>query len=299
MITLLVIIWCLLVALLVITIGIYPERSTHSWFELHRRGDTQAIKREKQISAIVGLKVFCGCIFLASAALISEAVWSFWGIAAILMIWIITMYLSRLRFISQLSKQLYIRLEPSILRLYAKYPLLVKLFSAYEWRPRDVRIESEEHLEHLVQTAESVLSAEQKIMILNGLTWHRTEVSEVMTPKKKIVTVPESELLGPLVLDDLHRTGHDLFPVVNDAGEIVGILDITQVLDITTGKHSETAGRVMNNNVVYIAQSELLPAALRLFRSSRQPLIIVRNSKGSMIGLITLSDITNMFDAEE
>ena len=50
---------------------------------------------------------------------------------------------------------------------------------------------------------------------MHSLSFDNEKVSSVMTPRNEIKTIKKSEILGPLVLDDLHKTGHSRFPVID------------------------------------------------------------------------------------
>jgi putative hemolysin len=114
-----------------------------------------------------------------------------------------------------------------------------------------------------------------------------------MTKRKDIVSVKHTELLGPLVLDDLHRSGYTRFPVMRGTIDTVtGILDISQLLDVTVTKRSETVEKSMTSEVLHVEADEPLPVALDLLQKSHQHMLIVVDSDGKTAGLVTLSDIT-------
>ena len=59
------------------------------------------------------------------------------------------------------------------------------------------------------------------------------KIDEIMTPRSMIESVPMNELLGPLVLDDLHKKGYSRFPVIDgDIDHVVGVLRIQDLLTI-------------------------------------------------------------------
>ena len=52
-----------------------------------------------------------------------------------------------------------------------------------------------------------------------------------MTPRGVMNTVAKEDVIGPLLLDELHKTGHSRFPVTDgDIDHIVGILHIRSLL---------------------------------------------------------------------
>ncbi len=292
MTVLLIIIWVLLVICLIVVSAIRPERTRHSWFELQRRADEYALWREKHIIDIEGLcRVITG-LALVLLTIIGFVVWQWWGVIAVVGIWVLDGWTSRQKIIQRPVAKLYKRYEEPVLRLLAKVPLIGHIVRSRTWHPYDQRIESTEQLLHLVENAGAILSEDQQRIIRYGLRWHTTPVSSIMVAKKDIVSIKYNELLGPLVLDDLHRSGHNRFPVTK-ADDIIGILDITELLEIDSGKRSQTAERAMSQHVLHIESDEPLPAALSLLQKGRQHMLVVIDSDGKTVGLVTLADITH------
>jgi len=114
-----------------------------------------------------------------------------------------------------------------------------------------------------------------------------------MTPKEDMFTIGKHEILGPLVLDDLHRSGHESFPVLNGGGadDIVGILRLrdVQTLD-TTRRHTAKVETAMDPDVRSIDSEESLSTALNLLLNSQHHMLIVTDGRET-VGLVTLSDI--------
>ena len=99
-------------------------------------------------------------------------------------------------------------------------------------------------------------------------------------------------MLGPLVLDDLHRTGHSRFPVIDeDIDHIVGVLYLRDVLTLDgTKKHTAKVETAMSKKVYYIRQDQTLPQALTAFLKTHHHLFIVINEYRETVGIITLED---------
>lgn len=291
MMVLLVIIWILLVVGLIIVSAVHPERSRRSWFELQHRKDEYSLMREKHIADIEGLCRLVAGLLLMIVTAVGFLLWQAWGIVAAGILWMLTGWITRRKTVHAYVTKLYKRYEDPLLRFVMNYPLIGMLTRTYTWHPRDQRIESPDHLLHLVETADTILSTDQQRIIQQGLQWHTTPVSAIMVARKDIVSIKYNELLGPLVLDDLHRSGHSRFPVAK-TDAIVGILDITELLEIDSGKRSQTAERAMSRQVLHVESDEPLPAALLLLQKSRQHILVVIDKDGETAGIVTLADIT-------
>ena len=287
-----IILWGLLALLLLLVMAVNPERSRHSWFELNRRGDELAMRREWLIVSIIGLRRLLAGTLLIALAAIGFSSWQIVGIAATVLVWLLCGPLLRLRTIKKLARRLYLKIEPWLLDTLENMKYISWFVGSDDWKPRDQKLES---IEQLIASVESsnILSDEQRNIVLRGLEWHTTPVSKVMTLRKDVVAIKHDELLGPLVLDDLHRSGHGQFPVTKDGlDDVIGILDISHLLEVDAGKRSETAEKAMVAQALRIGTDEYLPVALKLLEKGRQHLLVVVDDQGKTVGIITLSDIT-------
>jgi len=289
----LAILWLLLAAVLVLLLAMRPERTRQSHFELKRLGGDAVLRRERLLGGVyavrqVGIGIVLLCLLLAGLG-----AWKGKGVLASFVLWLLAGLVARLSFVRRQALQLYMAAEPTLLAVLERAPVLAKLFGMSDHTPRDHRLESREQLAHLIETAGHILSSEQQTMLLHGLAWHETTAMQVMTPAADIVSIKNRELLGPLVLDDLHRSGHSRFPVIRSSlNTVVGILAITDLLDITSGKSSETAEKAMSPQVLKIESDKPLPHALELLQKSHQHMLIVVDDTGDTVGLLTLTDIS-------
>ncbi len=292
MTTLLVIIWVLLVAKLILLIAIQPQRTKRSWFELEHRHDDETIRRERLLGDLLALKDFICAILVAIVAVLAVVLWQWWGIVATLAILLLVAPLARLQPLHHVVARLYNPWEPRLLRLVERMPLLGWLLRSDHWIPHDQRLESTDHLLHLVESAGHVLTRDQQQLIGNGLGWHNATTGSVMTSRDNIVSVPHTELLGPLVLHDLHQTGFTIFPVIKkDIDHVIGVLNIADLLQVDKTKRSQMAEKAMIEGVSTITQDASLPDALDQLLTTRSPFIIVTGDDGSTAGLLTLGDV--------
>ena len=153
-------------------------------------------------------------------------------------------------------------------------------------------IESKQELRSIVAQSGDVLTAHEKRLIANGLNLDTMQVSEVMTPKSMIATVSVDEVLGPLVLTELHETGYSRFPVVEgDIDHIVGMLYVQDLLETSDRARVKTVKAAMDKKVFYIRQDQSLQHALAAFIRVRHHLFIVVNQFRETVGLLTLEDV--------
>lgn len=293
MTTLLLSLWFVALAFLFVVLACQPRRTRHSWSELNRRGDKVAIRRERLLGDIVALRRVVAGLLLVCLVLIGMALWQTSGVLLAIGAWLVAGIVARWRPLHAVAMKLYDSYEPHLLSFVESVPLIGRVLRDDTYIPHDQRLESIDHLLHLVDGASHVLSEDQRHIIRRGVSWHSTHVGSVMTKASDIISIKHNELLGPLVLDDLHKSGHYRFPVIKGSIDtIIGILDITDLLDVSSFKRSESVEQSMASDVLRVELDETLPAALKLLQKSRHHMLIVVDEDGKTAGIVTLADVT-------
>lgn len=285
-------------ALLLIVSGFEPKRSSLSHFELERRqksGEPAAImaaQREKLLVDIISIKHILVALFLVLLTILSIT-WFGMGIGVLTSFVIVLSYgaIARLKPVHRQAQRVYRHSEQMLLELIKKYP---KVFHVLRHPSMALNkashIESREELLHLISQSQRILTADEKSLMIHGLQFSSRKVSEVMRPRGKIDTIGAKELLGPLVLNDLHKTGHTRFPVVDkDIDHVIGVLHVRDLLSLDT-KRSVTAEKAMEPRVFYIHQDQTLHHALMAFLRTYHHLFIVVNEDQETVGILSLED---------
>lgn len=300
MFTFLCIILVLLFALLVIVAAVRPIHSSMSLYELERRSAqddkaaTAILKREGYIADILSLQRIIVALLLVIFVVSSVAVLG-WLVGVIIAVVVALEYgaISRLGFIESIALKLYSRIEPQLLKLVEKFPAV---FSIIRSVPRDdgvvvAHLDSREELQHLVAESGSLLTPDERKLIVHSLTFGAQLVSSVMTPSSVIDTIQHTEFLGPLMLDELHKKGHSRLPVINgDIDHVIGILHLQSLLALDV-KRSVTAEKAMEPRVFYIREDQTLQHALAAFLRTHHHLFIVVNEFRETVGLLSLEDV--------
>ena len=191
------------------------------------------------------------------------------------------------------SQQLYEKYEPLILTTIERHQVILSLIRSVSPVVGDSQmIESKEELLEMVAQSSGAISPSEKKLITNGLKFNDMKVEEIMTPRSMIESVPMNELLGPLVLDDLHKKGYSRFPVIDgDIDHVVGMLRIQDLLTIDRKAKSHRAETVMSKDVYYIRENQTLQHALAAFLKTQHHLFIVVNEFRETVGLLSLEDV--------
>ena len=294
----LVIITALLFIALIMVASVRPSRSTMSLFELQRRseaGDTDAItilRREQLLDDVYSLQRVTTALLLVATVLLSIVTFG-WVVGMFIAIFIALEYglIARILPLKSVSQRLYEKIEPSLLNFVEHFPRLMKFFRGVTLEIDKKQLSSREELQHLVAQSGSLLSADEKKLIEHSLQFETRQVSEVMTPRSMIESITKTELLGPLVLDRLHKTGHNRFPVIDkDVDHVVGTLYVQDLLTLDS-KKSITAGKAMEPRVFYINENQTLQHTLAAFLKTHHHLFIVVNEFRETVGLVTLEDV--------
>jgi CBS domain containing-hemolysin-like protein len=118
-------------------------------------------------------------------------------------------------------------------------------------------------------------------------------VSSIMTPRRKLKLVGAGESIGPLLMDELHKSGHSRFPVVKDSAkaaspQVVGTLYLKDVIGHDgSGKVKDLARK----DAYYINEDSNLRQALDAFLKTHHHLLVVVNSFEEIVGVLSIEDV--------
>jgi CBS domain containing-hemolysin-like protein len=115
-----------------------------------------------------------------------------------------------------------------------------------------------------------------------------TRIKEYITPLHKSMMIAADEMIGPKLLDDLHRSGLATFLVTSNkhSHQLIGILNKEDVDLRSEGKVSD----FMRRPIRFINENESVEKALEAFALYGQPLIVVVNQDKELLGTLSLKD---------
>jgi CBS domain containing-hemolysin-like protein len=118
-------------------------------------------------------------------------------------------------------------------------------------------------------------------------------VREVMTPRRQVKFVGASDSIGPLLMDELHKSGHSRFPVTKDnakaaSPEISGTLYLKDIVGHEGGGKVKDLAR---KDVYYINEDSSLRQALSAFLKTHHHLLVVVNSFEEIAGVLSIEDV--------
>lgn len=199
--------------------------------------------------------------------------------------------------VSQIGVKLVVLLTPAVTWLLSHLqPVFGRVGTfIHEHRPVSIHTglyEKEDFL-HLIEQQrvqeDSRLSTEQLSILAHALTYGDKLVSDVMVPRRVVKSVASGEPIGPVMMDELTKSGHSRFPVYQDNEEnIVGTLFLRDLVAIRKGGLVRNA---MDSQVFYVHEDYTLEQALHAFLKTKRHMFIVINGFEEFVGVITIEDI--------
>ncbi len=289
---------CLLVAFTILLLRkAYFNLPIYELKRLAAKGDRFAKTVYPAISypAFRGLLWLLLAIFSAAAVVLLNHKLPFWlGVSAsVIWLWLAFSWIPNSR-VSNVSRQLAQLMAPFFAWfLHWSYPLIKNLEKVQKrYPPRHTLVYENEDLRALLRyqatQTDNRITARQLEQISKAVAFDQAKVGDYAKPWKASFKLAENDLIGPKLLDELHRSGQNDFLVLKqqNSREVSGILSRNAV-----GLQSE--GRVknfMNSDVGYIAKDEPIENALIQFAHGDNRLLVVTTRGGTVSGSISLKD---------
>ena len=136
----------------------------------------------------------------------------------------------------------------------------------------------------------SDITADEATLVRNSLTFGQLKINNIMVPRKVVDMVSVHDQIGPLVMDELHKSGHSRFPVYDPKQDdtIVGTLYLRNLVG---EKQSGPIKKLMNPKVYFVHEELDLNHALDAFIKTKHHLFIVVNNFEEFVGILTIEDV--------
>jgi CBS domain containing-hemolysin-like protein len=145
-----------------------------------------------------------------------------------------------------------------------------------------------EILRHNADEFDKISKHELKIAE-NALMFGEKLVVDHMTPLNAVKFVNGEEELTPVVIGELHDSGHSRFPVYSGTNQnVIGTLYLRDAIRL---KNPKPVSKVMREDVFYINEEQPLDYALHGFTKTRHHLFVVVNQFEDVVGVITIEDV--------
>ncbi|MBO4276507.1 hypothetical protein J5868_02310 [Candidatus Saccharibacteria bacterium] len=145
----------------------------------------------------------------------------------------------------------------------------------------------EEFIDVLRRTPKSVLSLSDRERIAAVMSFNERKVADLMVPKKEMVFVKDKEVLGPLVLDKLYKSGFTNFPVVDARNKVKGIIH-TEALNALEIKKTDLAEKYVDKTVNYLHTQDSLKFAVEEIDRTNGYYFLVLDESEELAGFFTI-----------
>lgn len=150
---------------------------------------------------------------------------------------------------------------------------------------------TEEELHEIIDTVvqEGELDEDAGELVQSALEFSDSKVREVFTPWKDVITLNINDSTEKIqsILGDIH---HSRLPVVDDDGNVVGVLQVRTYLRACLKEKSPVLADLMTEPF-FTQQGKSVDDLMDEMNSNRVHMSIVKNAKGAVIGIITMEDI--------
>ena len=153
-----------------------------------------------------------------------------------------------------------------------------------EVKPKYTPKSLEDFIGVLQRTPKSILSESDRRRIAAIMSFEDRTVENLMVPKSKMVFVNSKDVLGPLVLDKLYKSGFTNFPVVDNNEKVKGIIH-TEALEI---KKTDRAEKYMSKDVNYLHLTDSLKFAVSEIERTNSYYFLVLDKNETLAGFFTI-----------
>lgn len=146
-----------------------------------------------------------------------------------------------------------------------------------------------ELLERQKQQTDNRMSRQEIDIASHALTFGSKLVRDIFIPQSQVVSVNVNDTIGPILMGELHKSGHSRFPAYDGKKQnIVGMLYLHDLLDKT---HGGQVKEVIQKPVNYVHEEQTLYQTLQAFLNTKRHLFVVVNRFEEIIGIITIEDV--------
>ncbi len=141
-------------------------------------------------------------------------------------------------------------------------------------------------LDIMKRTPRTVLGQRERHVIATIMNFPSVRVSEIMLPPSAITYVNDDEVLGPLVLDRLYKSGYQHFPVIDGRHRIIGLIHTTALNSLEI-KQTNHAREILDPKVYYLREDYTLNQALAAFLRTNCYFFLVVDRFERIVGMLT------------
>ncbi len=156
-------------------------------------------------------------------------------------------------------------------------------------QPRSFFVTREE-LKYLAKEGEvgGALTPDERQMIDGVFDFPYKTIQEIMVPVSRMVTVSPGTPVQEM-LEISQRTGYARLPV-READKILGVVNVYEIL-FENAAHDARLTRDLMQAPQFVRSTDRINRVLPVLRASRNPISVVINPEGRLVGIVTIEDI--------
>jgi len=133
------------------------------------------------------------------------------------------------------------------------------------------------------------LTVSQASLLERAIDFGDLEASDAMVAWNRVVTIHATATAADL--RDLMESNHSRFPVVDDAGKVVGLVHAKDLLGVDRDRYAETPIIGLLHDVLVVPEAAGLNVVLRELQSHSTEMAVVIDEYGASAGVVTLEDL--------
>ena len=157
-----------------------------------------------------------------------------------------------------------------------------------KYTPRSI----EDFIGILQRTPKKILSSRDRNRIAAIMSFDDRTVGELMIPRSQMIFVGSNEVLGPLILDKLYKSGFTNFPVIDPSNRVKGIIH-TEALNALEIKKTDRAEKYINEDVYYLHSNDSLQFAVEEIERTNSYYFLILDEREAIIGFFTIQMLLN------
>jgi CBS domain containing-hemolysin-like protein len=140
-------------------------------------------------------------------------------------------------------------------------------------------------LKTLSRRSDHRIEPEVFLALERNLGFNERRVGDLMTPAKRVKTLLESDVIGPILINDLHESSEGYALVrAEPKGDITGLVSIS---DLSIRSQGSVDGH-MRKDVCFVSQDDTLTSVIKAFYETRSTVYVVLNESKKFVGTISL-----------
>ena len=145
--------------------------------------------------------------------------------------------------------------------------------------------------------ADSRVAQDDVELTERALAFGEKTASDILLPRKEVRLVRSSETIGPKLMDELHKSKQQVFPVSSEKGE--QIIGIVRLEDLVKARQGGAVKSVADEAVYFVREDFSLAHVLAVFRQTKQRLLVVINNFEEFLGVISLDSLIDQIMGEQ